>query len=529
MQKIGKEVKIGIAVVGVLTVCFVYVLIKKISNSGDQSPTADQTAATTTTAAPTPKPAKPTVIAATDGDRVASLPDEAKRNRWSLGGGRTVGDDDGKAADPAADKRSLFAPSAREQGAPDSGAGSIFGRQGNLDAPNRFPDNAVRKDIRDESTRDARSLDGAVQASDSAPIAGSNDSDKAGSGSASSIFSKGIKSLDKQDQAAADGKSSGAEKGADPFQRRSTDAAPPSDPFNRRPAADAAPANDPFVRKSIDAAKDAGEFGKKSTDERADASANGLAPVDGSASKWASRNDAQPDRNPLRRLDNDPAPNGGALADSSRRFSSDDRPNTLNSTPAGLTLPSRDSSSVAPAARIDGGTGAAAQPLTPDDAAKPGQYTVEPNDNYWTISQKVYGDGSYFKAIYQHNSRQHPKPERLQVGEVLQVPDVATLQKLYPDLCPKPGHAATTSQRMTPASARIRPGTKVYVVEEGDTLYRIAKEQLGNPSKFGQIYQLNRDVLRDIDYLKPGTELLIPTGESRPDTVARQPGGPVNQ
>src|SRR5690242_13659953 len=86
MQKIGKEVKIGIAVVGVLTVAFGYVLVKKISNSGDPGP-GDQTAATTPTTevAPAAKsPAKPTVIAATDGDRLAGLPDDPKRNRWSL-------------------------------------------------------------------------------------------------------------------------------------------------------------------------------------------------------------------------------------------------------------------------------------------------------------------------------------------------------------------------------------------------------------------------------------------------------------
>ena len=32
---------------------------------------------------------------------------------------------------------------------------------------------------------------------------------------------------------------------------------------------------------------------------------------------------------------------------------------------------------------------------TPD-----GTYTVEPNDSFWTISQKVYGTGGYFKAIH---------------------------------------------------------------------------------------------------------------------------------
>ena len=155
---------------------------------------------------------------------------------------------------------------------------------------------------------------------------------------------------------------------------------------------------------------------------------------------------------------------------------------------------------------------------------------MQPNDNYWTISEKVYGSGGYFKAIFEHNRRQHPNAERLQVGEVLLVPDVATLQKNYPDLCPKPGHVAAP-QMATPASARMRPGTKVYVVEEGDTLYNIAKEQLGNPTRWGQIYELNREVLgeKNYDYLRPGTELLIPIGDNRPDALARRSDGVISQ
>ncbi len=38
-----------------------------------------------------------------------------------------------------------------------------------------------------------------------------------------------------------------------------------------------------------------------------------------------------------------------------------------------------------------------------------GKYTVQPNDNYWIISQKVYGDGGYFKAIYEHNRLRYPR------------------------------------------------------------------------------------------------------------------------
>jgi hypothetical protein len=33
-------------------------------------------------------------------------------------------------------------------------------------------------------------------------------------------------------------------------------------------------------------------------------------------------------------------------------------------------------------------------------------YTVQRNDNYWSIAQKQYGSGAYFKALYEYNRRQ---------------------------------------------------------------------------------------------------------------------------
>jgi len=54
-------------------------------------------------------------------------------------------------------------------------------------------------------------------------------------------------------------------------------------------------------------------------------------------------------------------------------------------------------------------------------------------------------------------------------------------------------------------------GQRVYVVVEGDTLSDIAKFELGKRSRWGEIYELNRDRLGDnYDYLVPGTELLLP-------------------
>ena len=58
-----------------------------------------------------------------------------------------------------------------------------------------------------------------------------------------------------------------------------------------------------------------------------------------------------------------------------------------------------------------------------------------------------------------------------------------------------------------------------YVVQEGDTLSRIAEEQLGDASRWPEIFALNRHIVRDPDEIFPGQELTLPT--EPPDSPLR--------
>jgi LysM repeat protein len=140
------------------------------------------------------------------------------------------------------------------------------------------------------------------------------------------------------------------------------------------------------------------------------------------------------------------------------------------------------------------------------------QYTVQPGDSFWIISQKAYGSGGFFKALLELNRKRTKDLEDLKVGEVLTVPDESVIRRMYPDLCPKPRKAVTpTQQRMISASARLQGAGRIYTVVDGDTLFEIARHELGKPARWAEIYDLNRDVLGDdFDYLRPGTELILP-------------------
>ena len=52
---------------------------------------------------------------------------------------------------------------------------------------------------------------------------------------------------------------------------------------------------------------------------------------------------------------------------------------------------------------------------------------------------------------------------------------------------------------------------RTYTVQAGDTLSGIAKEHLGDATKYTKIFEANRDVLSDPDRIKPGQVLKIPS------------------
>ena len=63
------------------------------------------------------------------------------------------------------------------------------------------------------------------------------------------------------------------------------------------------------------------------------------------------------------------------------------------------------------------------------------------------------------------------------------------------------------------ATSVIAPGSNgesTYTVKAGDTLSKIAKEKLGDPNAYTQIFNANRDQLSDPDTIKPGQVLKIP-------------------
>lgn len=49
-----------------------------------------------------------------------------------------------------------------------------------------------------------------------------------------------------------------------------------------------------------------------------------------------------------------------------------------------------------------------------------------------------------------------------------------------------------------------------YVIQKGDTLWKIAEKAYGNGSKYMKIVEVNREVIKDADKIFPGQKIRIP-------------------
>jgi len=216
-----------------------------------------------------------------------------------------------------------------------------------------------------------------------------------------------------------------------------------------------------------------------------------------------------------RKIDDASRPAGSAGMTSPRELSPATRPWDSSPRAVGLTGSTGDPMGRSPTART-----ALAEPRRSD-----GTYEVQINDSFWTISNSLYGTGAYYEALLEHNRKKYSSAIQLKPGDVILAPSAEELARLYPNLCPKPAQREALAER---AGARgptsPPPGTRTYVVQEGDSIYDIARSELGSALRWNEVYQLNRDLLgKHPEYITPGMKLVLPQDSGSPGVLTRRP------
>ncbi len=156
---------------------------------------------------------------------------------------------------------------------------------------------------------------------------------------------------------------------------------------------------------------------------------------------------------------------------------------------------------------------------------RPEVYVVRSGDNYWTISKQQYGTARYFAALARYNQQRIPDPKKMRPGMKVLTPARELLESRNPDLFPKftANAAGVPNAGQQPAAASgfylDAKGGPMYRVGPKDTLGGIAQKHLGRFSRWTEIYQLNRNRLKNPNALTLGDVLQLPPDASRVSIV----------
>ena len=137
--------------------------------------------------------------------------------------------------------------------------------------------------------------------------------------------------------------------------------------------------------------------------------------------------------------------------------------------------------------------------LTPIQQAKNTlEYVVKAEQTLSDVAGEVFGDRGAWRKLYEANKDRLSDPNQIRAGMKLVYEKINASDK-----------APTRAQRQTtslPASAPRAAGRN-YTVKQGETLYRIAKAQLGSGGRWKEIAELNR---LDGSTLRANQVILLP-------------------
>lgn len=150
----------------------------------------------------------------------------------------------------------------------------------------------------------------------------------------------------------------------------------------------------------------------------------------------------------------------------------------------------------------------------------PREYVAQAHDTLTAIARRFYGTEAppVVRWLFEANRDTLSDPDRLLAGQRLRLPPISQMPGFTPA---EPGAPGARAAVAAPAP-RTDKSARTYLVRPGDTYVSIARSQLGDPRRWREIYELNRDRFPDPDRIEAGVTIRLPPSNEKRTEVAQR-------
>ncbi|MBD5528053.1 MAG: LysM peptidoglycan-binding domain-containing protein [Lachnospiraceae bacterium] len=134
-------------------------------------------------------------------------------------------------------------------------------------------------------------------------------------------------------------------------------------------------------------------------------------------------------------------------------------------------------------------------------------YTIVSGDTLWKIADRFYGNGTLWTKIFADNADIIKDANKIYVGQVIRLYIMDQPEQASISAVPTTTSIPLGNTGQLPIDAEAG---EVYVVQTGDSLWKIAAKLYGDGHKWRSIYAANQDVLRAPGKIYAGQRLIIP-------------------